>query len=107
MVMIMHEQRAGTPVMFAHFLSVLCPKNLGNLYPFPKCHVHLVGITFRDLRFTASRHYLSDVTRGLACAFGKGSKEVNNKDCEFSQPFKFRMSSKFFYRRTHWCTPLL
>ena len=49
-MVIIHEQRAGTPVIFVHFWSVLCPKDLGNLYPFPKCHVHLVGITFRDLR---------------------------------------------------------
>ena len=40
------------------------------------------------------RRYLSGVTRGMACAFGKALKEVNNKDSVFSQPFKFRRSSK-------------
>ena len=49
-MVIIRERRAETPVISVHFWSVLSPKNLGNLYPFPKCHVHLVGITFRDLR---------------------------------------------------------
>ena len=43
---------------------------------------------------TTSKRYLSGVTRGLACALGKASKEVNNTDSVFSQPFKFWMSSK-------------
>ena len=47
------------------------------------------------------RRYLSGVTRGLACALGKALKEVNNKDSVFSQPFKFRRSSKNLYMRSN------